>query len=343
MDLDALRAGDRRALARAITLIESTRESDRRAAEKLLRIVMPHTGDALRIGITGAPGVGKSTFIEAFGAHALRHGERVAVLAVDPSAAHAEGDGEGRGGAILGDKTRMQKLAADSRAFIRPSPAGGAPGGVARRTQESVLLCEAAGFDSVIVETVGVGQSETQVAALTDVFMLLLSPAGGDDLQGIKRGVMELADIVVVNKSDGELRDAATRAAADIRHALNLLRPRLAGWSTPVVLASALAGRGVDEAWERVGEYRALLESTGALQARRRRQARAWLWHETREMLLAKLRADRAVGDALEQALSEVGDGKLPAAVAARALVATFMRAASTATSTVKATSETTA
>jgi len=343
MDLDALRAGDRRALARAITLIESTRESDRRAAEKLLREAMPHTGGALRIGITGAPGVGKSTFIEAFGAHALRHGKRVAVLAVDPSSAHAEGDGEGRGGAILGDKTRMQKLAADSRAFIRPSPAGGAPGGVARRTQESVLLCEAAGFDSVIVETVGVGQSETQVAALTDVFILLLSPAGGDDLQGIKRGVMELADIVVVNKADGELRDAATRAAADIRHALNLLRPRLAGWSTPVVLASALAGRGVDEAWERVGEYRALLESGGEMQSRRRRQARAWLWHETREMLLAKLRADRAVGDALEDALSEVGDGKLPASVAARALVATFMRAASTATSTVKATSETTA
>lgn len=325
MDIDALRSSDRRALARAITLVESTRDADRRAAEKLLRCAMPHTGQALRIGITGAPGVGKSTFVEAFGGCALAQGRRVAVLAVDPSSAR----GEGGGGAILGDKTRMEKLAADPRAFIRPSPAGAAQGGVARRTRESILLCEAAGFDTVIVETVGVGQSETQVAALTDIFLLLLSPAGGDDLQGIKRGVMELADIVVVNKADGDWAAAATRAAADIRHALNLLRPRLESWSPPVLLVSALENTGVDEAWQQVGEYRALLEADGALHERRRRQARDWLWSETREMLLAALRRDRAVGDALDGALCEVSAGRLPASVAARELVATFMRSAS--------------
>ena len=324
MDIDALRSGELRVLARAITLVESTRESDRRAAEKLLRQAMPHTGGALRIGITGAPGVGKSTFIEAFGAHALAQGRRVAVLAVDPSSAR------GGGGAILGDKTRMEKLAADPRAFIRPSPAGEARGGVARRTRESILLCEAAGYDTVIVETVGVGQSETQVAAMTDVFLLLLPPAGGDDLQGIKRGIMELADIVAVNKADGVLAGAAATAAADIRHALNLLRPRLAGWQPPVLLASARENTGIDEAWRQVGEYRALLDADGALLERRRRQARDWLWNEAREMLLAALKRDRAVGDALESALSEVGDGALPASIAARELVATFMRSAST-------------
>jgi len=326
MNIDALRSGELRTLARAITLVESTRECDRRAAEKLLRQVMPHTGGAWRIGISGAPGVGKSTFIEAFGAHALAHGKRVAVLAVDPSSARENG-----GGAILGDKTRMEKLAADPRAFIRPSPAGEARGGVARRTRESILLCEAAGYDTVIVETVGVGQSETQVAAMTDVFVLLLSPAGGDDLQGIKRGIMELADIVVVNKADGVLADAATAAATDIRHALNLLRPPLAGWRPPVLLASAQENTGIDEAWRRVGEYRALLQAGGALLERRRRQARDWLWNETREMLLAALKRDRAVGDALEAALSEVGDGALPASIAARELVATFMRSAAAA------------
>ena len=340
MDIDALHSGDRRALARAITLVESTRDSDRGAAEKLLRCAMPHTGGALRIGISGAPGVGKSTFIEAFGSQALARGKRVAVLAVDPSSAREGGSG---GGAILGDKTRMEKLAADARAFIRPSPAGEAQGGVARRTRESMLLCEAANYDCVIVETVGVVQSETQVAAMTDIFLLLLSPAGGDDLQGIKRGIMELADIVVVNKADGKLSDAATNAAADLRHALNLLRPRLASWSTPVLLVSALEGRGIDETWRRVAEYRALLEADGALHARRRRQARDWLWNETREMLLAALKRDRAVGDALESALGEVGDGKLPASVAARALVATFMRSESLATSTAASTSTSTA
>lgn len=333
MDIDALRSNDRRALARAITLVESTRAADRRAAEKLLRDAMPHTGHALRIGITGAPGVGKSTFIEAFGAHALARGARVAVLAVDPSSARGGG-----GGAILGDKTRMEKLAAEPRAFIRPSPAGGAQGGVARRTRESVLLCEAAGFDTVIVETVGVGQSETQVASLTDIFLLLLSPAGGDDLQGIKRGVMELADIVAVNKADGDLRDAALRSAADIRHALNLLRPRLQAWSPPVLPVSALENTGVDEAWRQVGEYRKLLEAGGALCERRRRQARDWLWSETREMLLAALKQDRAVGDALEGVLGEVSAGRLPASVAARELVAAFMRETATTTASEAAT-----
>lgn len=319
--IDSLRAGDRRALARAITLLESTRAEHRRAAEKLLRRAMPHSGGALRLGISGAPGVGKSTFIEAFGNHAIARGHRVAVLSVDPSSSLS-------GGSILGDKTRMATLAANPNAFIRPSPAGRALGGVARRTQESLLVCEAANYDLIIVETVGVGQSETLVAAMTDIFLLMLPPAGGDALQGIKRGIMELADIVVVNKHDGALAKQAETAAADIRHALGLMRPRMARWRTPVALVSAIKNAGIGEVREKIDAYCKLLNADGALQKRRRAQAREWLWNETREALLSELKKDPAVAEALERLLMQVGDGKLPASAAARELVAMFMRAA---------------
>ena len=320
MDIDTLCAGDRRALARAITLLESTREPDRAAAEQLLREAMPHSGNSLRIGVSGAPGVGKSTFIEAFGNRATERGRRVAALTIDPTSSRS-------GGSILGDKTRMETLAANPRAFIRPSPAGRTLGGVARRTQEAILVCEAAGFDLIIVETVGVGQSETLVAAMTDLFLVMLSPAGGDDLQGIKRGIMELADIVVVNKCDGELAKPAMRAAADIEQALNFVVPRLAGWRAPVALVSSLEQSGIAEVQQKIDDYHRLLQVDGALESRRRKQSRDWLWNETREQLLAALKQDPAVDAAVEGVLKQVSEGALPASIGARQLVDAFIRA----------------
>lgn len=318
-DLQALRRGERGALARAITLLESTRAGDRKRAEALLQGAMPHTGNSIRVAISGAPGVGKSTFIEAFGMYVAESGRRVAVLTVDPSSAFS-------GGSILGDKTRMPNLANHPRAFVRSSPAGEMLGGVARRTQEAILACEAANFDFIIVETVGVGQSEVLAASMTDVFLLLLSPAGGDELQGIKRGIMELADIVVVNKADGDMRAAAGVALAEIKNALNLMQARCAGWRAAAVLVSAREGRGLDEVARQVDAYRAVVEADGALQAKRRQQAEEWLWNEARQQLLARLQADDAVGEALQGVLQEVGEGGLPASMAAERLVAIFMR-----------------
>ena len=239
----AIVAGERPALARAITLVESTRDDDRDRAEALLTQLLPRTGGAMRIGISGAPGVGKSTFIEAFGLHLTGEGKKVAVFAVDPSSRRG-------GGSILGDKTRMEKLSRDPNAYIRPSPAGTTLGGVARRTRECLLLAEAAGFDVVLIETVGVGQSETAVADMTDLFVLLASPGGGDDLQGIKRGVMELADLVLVTKADGDLLPASRRAVADYHAALHLMRPKHKGLQPSVLGVSALEGQGIAEAWE---------------------------------------------------------------------------------------------
>ena len=319
VDIKALRSGDRRALARAITLLESTRAEDCPAAEKLLRSIMPHTGNSIRIGITGAPGVGKSTFIETFGNRVTECGNRVAVLTIDPSSSLS-------GGSILGDKTRMETLAANPRAFIRPSPSGQTLGGVARRTREAMLVCEAAGFDWVIVETVGVGQSETLVAAMTDIFLLMLLPSSGDELQGIKRGIMELADLVIVNKSDRGLEPRAMATAADITHALHLIQRRLETWQVPVMITSAMENIGIDEVRQKIDEYRCLPEADGALQKRRRQQAREWLWNETREQLLAELKKDSVVEAALEDMLQQVGEGELPASIAARKLVAKFMR-----------------
>ncbi len=311
-------AGDRRALARAITLIESTRADHRREAAKLLEALLPRSGRSIRLGISGVPGVGKSTFIEVFGLKLIEAGHRVAVLAVDPSSQRS-------GGSILGDKTRMPELATAEAAFIRPSPTRGTLGGVARRTREALLATEAAGFDVVIVETVGVGQSETAVAEMVDLFLLLIAPGGGDELQGIKRGIMEIADLIVVNKADGKLKDEAGRTAAEYQSALQLLRPRSPNWSPPVLLCSALTGTGVPEVWDAVTAYREALEPDGEIAGRRSEQARQWLWQEVQEGLMAALQADPSVEAAAAKLEAKVVAGKLPATAAAQELLKAFL------------------
>ncbi|HYM33694.1 MAG TPA: methylmalonyl Co-A mutase-associated GTPase MeaB [Candidatus Cybelea sp.] len=313
----ALREGARTALARAITLAESTRADHRATAEAVLAAVLPCTGQAVRIGITGTPGVGKSTFIEAFGRHLTGAGHRVAVLAVDPSSRRS-------GGSILGDKTRMTELARDPRAFIRPSPASGTLGGVARRTREAMLLAEASGFDVILVETVGVGQSETAVADMVDLFLLLLAPGGGDELQGIKRGIMELADLIVVNKADGDLLKPARIAATEYRSALHLLRPRSPHWQPQVLLASALERTGIEEVWDTVERHRGILTRSGELATRRADQAKAWLWSELTENLTAAFRTHPAVAAALPGLEADVVAGRVAPSAAARALMTRF-------------------
>ena len=314
----ALRQGDRRALARAITLIESTRPDHREAAERLVDSLLRQTGAAVRIGISGPPGAGKSTFIERFGLEGIGLGRRIAVLAVDPSSKRG-------GGAILGDKTRMTELARSPAAFIRPSSAGDRAGGVARHTREAILLCEAAGFDTVLVETVGVGQAETAVAEIVDMFVLILPPAAGDELQGIKRGVVELADFVLVNKADGELAAAAHRSAADYASALRLLRPPVPEWAVPVRAISALEGIGIPEVWDEVARFRAALERSGAWSRRRAEQARAALWFEVGDSLVERFRAAPAVSARLAALEQEVMAGTRTPAAAARTLLAAFL------------------
>jgi len=313
----AIRQGDRRALARAITLVESTRADHRQRAEDLLAVLMPQTGKAARIGISGVPGVGKSTFIEAFGLHAIGQGHQVAVLAVDPSSKRS-------GGSILGDKTRMEELSRNPSAFIRPSPAGGTLGGVARRTREAGLLCEAAGFDVVLIETVGVGQSETAVADMVDMFVLLLQPGGGDELQGIKRGIVELADLLVVTKADGDLVAAANRAVADYRRALTLLHPATAYWTPEVLSCSSISGKGIDLVWSAVGRYLEALGPVGEIERRRAGQAKRWLWGEIAESLLDSLRAHPGVRGRLATLEKEVAAGRLAPGAAAAELLAVF-------------------
>ncbi len=313
--------GDRRALARAITLIESTRADHRRQAEALIEALLSKSGKSLRIGISGPPGVGKSTFIEAFGQYAIAQGRRLAVLAVDPSSRLS-------GGSILGDKTRMEELSRSEAAFIRPSPAGLTLGGVARRTREALLVCEAAGFDLIIVETVGVGQSETAVAEMVDLFLLLLLPGGGDDLQGIKRGIMELADILVINKDDGDLSAAAARSAADVANALGLMQPRHAGWKPEVLRCSALRSTGIDAVWSRVQAFAATLKQSGAFDSQRRDQAKAWLWHELSDSLIEALKADPHIAQQLGALEIKVGSGKVAPGTAARTLLADFFHRA---------------
>ena len=322
LDADALaksiRAGDRRALARAITLIESTRGDHQAAAQRLLEALADAQPDTVRVGITGVPGVGKSTFIEAFGRHVADAGHRIAVLSVDPSSAVS-------GGSILADKTRMPELARDERAFIRPSPAGNTLGGVARHTHEAVMLCEAAGFDVVLVETVGVGQSETAVADMTDVFVLMLLPVAGDELQGMKRGIVELADLVLVNKADGELKAAVARTAAQYANALRMVRGRSSRWKVPVELCSALTGDGVPEVWEIIQRYCGVMGEAGDLQTRRAGQATRQFWAEASTSLVAMLKRDADIGArcaAIEQA---VASGQLPPRVAVRRLVDTLL------------------
>jgi len=315
---EALAGGSRRALARAITLVESTRSDHRALADELLASLPPPSPSGLRAGVSGAPGAGKSTLIEALGMAAVDAGHRLAVLAVDPSSQLG-------GGSILGDKTRMPELARHARAFVRPSPAGGSVGGVARRTRESIRLCEAAGFDLILVETVGVGQSEVAVAGMTDLFVLLLSPGGGDDLQGIKRGIMELADLVVVTKADGDLAAAAGRAASDCANALRLLRRRSPRWSPQALTCSAHQGRGVRELLARIHEYARIMREAGELEARREEQALAWLWSEIGDELLARLKADPRIARAIETVEPQVRRGTLPAAAAARRIVGEFV------------------
>jgi LAO/AO transport system kinase len=302
----------RRALAKTITLLESTRADHRLRADELLNALLPHTGRAFRLGISGVPGVGKSTFIEALGLHLIGRGHRVAVLAVDPSSSVS-------GGSILGDKTRMERLSIQERAFIRPSPAGGTLGGVAEKTRESMLVCEAAGHDVVIVETVGVGQSETAVANMTDMFVLLQLPNAGDDLQAIKKGVMELADLVVINKADLDPH-AATRARAQITSALRFLGPHTAV-PAQVLQLSALKGSGLDEFWAAVSGFNERQRDSGRLAARRRAQDEAWMWDRIEAGLRQRFKQHLAVREALPTITDDVLSGRLAASVAARRLL----------------------
>ena len=313
----AVRAGDRRALARAITLVESTRDDHRADAVALLDAILAATGAATRVGISGAPGAGKSTFIEALGLHLVDAGHRVAVLAVDPSSVRS-------GGSILGDKTRMEQLSRRSEAFIRPSPSGGTLGGVARRTREALLVCEAASFDVVLVETVGVGQSEVAVAGMVDLFVLLLGPGAGDELQGVKRGIVELADLIVVNKADGDLLDLARHTAADYAHALHLVRSTDDGSVDRVRTCSALLGEGIDELWDAITALVAAARASGELDARRAEQARAWMWSEVTDTLLDELRTDLAVRARIDALEADVSRGRMSPAAAAREVLAAF-------------------
>jgi LAO/AO transport system kinase len=313
--------GDRRALARAITLVESTRADHRAEAEALLAEVLPHAGGAVRVGISGSPGAGKSTFIEALGTHLVGQEHRVAVLAVDPSSARS-------GGSILGDKTRMEQLTRSPNAFVRPSPTGGTLGGVARRTREAMLLCEAAGFDVVLVETVGVGQSEVKVAAMVDLFLVLVAPGGGDELQGLKRGIMELADLVVVNKADGDLAAVAAHTAADYAAALHLVRPRTRTWTPRVLTCSALTGSGIPEVWSSVVEFRdAVADELTALRAV---QSREWMWSEVTDSLHDALADDATTAELARRLEAEVEAGTTTPTAAARAVIAAHLRGRST-------------
>jgi LAO/AO transport system kinase len=314
----AVLAGERPALARAITVIESTRPDHRAIADELLEELLPHTGNSVRLGISGVPGVGKSTFIEAFGTYVIGQGHRVAVLAVDPSSKRS-------GGSILGDKTRMEELSREEKAFIRPSPSGGTLGGVARRTREALLACEAAGFDVIVVETVGVGQSETAVADMVDMFLLLLVPGGGDELQGIKKGIVEMADLVVVNKADGDLAAAARRAVRDYQNALHLLRPSSPHWSPPVLSCSSLNNTGVDEVWTTVERYRAVMGEAGELSARRTAQAQAWMWNEVAENLMMRFRGNARITSMLADIETRVVAETMTPTTAAQTLLNAFL------------------
>jgi LAO/AO transport system kinase len=313
-----LMRGERRSLARAITLVESSRVDHREQALALLAAIEPPDTPVLRLGISGVPGAGKSTFIEVLGIRLIERGHRVAVLTVDPSSAIS-------GGAILGDKTRMPRLSRAPEAFIRPSPAGTTLGGVARRTRETMALVEAAGYDRVIVETVGVGQSETTAASMTDLFALLLAPAAGDDLQGIKRGIVELADLVVITKADGDTRIAAARAASDYSNALRLLRPRRPHWRPTVSTCSALHDEGVCDILASIETFYSQGIADGDLLESRRKQARHWLWQETTATLVDALRADASVGAMLQSLESQVEQGTLLPGLAADRLVEAFM------------------
>jgi LAO/AO transport system kinase len=314
-----VRDGDRASLARAITLIESKRADHRNKAHQLVQELLPQTGHAIRVGITGAPGVGKSLTIDTLGTHLTGKGHKVAVLAVDPSSTRS-------GGSILGDKTRMARLAVDANAFVRPSPSSGTLGGVAAKTRETMLLCEAAGYDVVLVETVGIGQSETAVADMTDFFLALMLPGAGDELQGIKKGLVELADMIAINKADGDNVKRATTAAAEYRAALHILTPRSPNWAPPVMTCSALTGAGIAELWAQVLAHHDRMTSTGEHAARRREQQVKWMWSMLEERLFARLRSDPALRARLPQIEAAVAAGRLAATLAVEQIVAALDR-----------------
>ena len=305
-----IRAGNRAALARAITLVESRREDHQAAARELVQTLLPSTGKAYRVGITGSPGVGKSTTIDTLGMYLIEQGHRVAVLAVDPSSART-------GGSILGDKTRMARLSNDERAFIRPSPSSGTLGGVAAKTREAMLLCEAAGFDVVLVETVGVGQSETAVCDMTDIFLALMLPGGGDELQGIKKGLIELADMIAINKADGDNVKRANRTAADYRGAMKILTPRSQHWFPPVLTYSGLTGAGVPELWQKIVAHRTAMNASGEFAKRRSEQQVKWMWSMFEERMMARLRSDPAIRARVKRIETDVAAGRVTPALAA--------------------------
>jgi len=313
-ELEQILQGNRRAIAKVITLLESTRSESFEQGQELLESLLPYAGKALRIGITGVPGVGKSTFIEAFGLFLIEQGHRVAVLAVDPSS-------QLTGGSIMGDKTRMNELAQHPEAFIRPSPSSGILGGVARKTRETMLICEAAGYDVVIVETVGVGQSETMVSSMVDLFLLLMLPNAGDELQGIKKGVLELADLVVVNKSDGKQESLAKTAQAEYRKALHLLPSTKTSWTPKILRCSSLEKRGMDEIWEAVKNFREVLQSSGEWKKQRQTQTGKWMWTLVEEGLLKNFRNQPNLQNQIPELEKAVESGKMLATTAARKLL----------------------
>jgi len=290
----SITSGDRKAIANGITLVESTKEEDQALAEQLLSKLKTSTNDSIRIGISGPPGVGKSTFIEAIGHPVLETGERLAILAIDPSSSIS-------GGSILGDKTRMESLSRSKNTFIRPSPSGGNLGGVNRSTRESISILEAAGYSVILIETVGVGQAETEVFEMTDIFLVLLSPGGGDELQGIKRGITELADILVVNKSDGNLLATSKSTVLDYKNALKLLKPRIKEWTIPILSCSALQKEGINEVWDQILELKNHLINTGQLKEKRQRQNEIWLKNKKKNLILAAIESDETLIDKLSQ------------------------------------------
>jgi len=312
----AIRDGDRGALARAITLVESRKRDHRRAAQALMERLLPETGGAVRIGLSGVPGAGKSTLIDSFGTLLTSRGHKVAVLAVDPSSGRS-------GGSILGDKTRMERLSVDANAFIRPSPSGGILGGVARATRESLLLCEAAGFDVVIVETIGAGQAEYAVADMVDVFVLLVLAGGGDQLQGIKKGALEIADLLALNKADAD-REAARRAAREYESALKIVTPSDAAWHPPVLSISGRAEEGLDTLWETVAAHRETMREAGLFEQRRRGQRLKWMWAILEDRLLGDFKTHSRVKAELERVAPAVEAGEMGAGAAAERLLAVY-------------------